>query len=100
MSLLLHMKSSQSKGPFIEIEGIIPTPKCVNIIIHFIIKYTTKQCFDNSIYLIHMFSVCIAKYILTNVWYNTYHPSSYGMISIDVLFPPLPVIAYKRTHTF
>ena len=48
----------------------IITPKRVNIIIHFIIRYSMKQYIDNNIDLLCIFSVCINKYILFNVGYN------------------------------
>ena len=59
-----------------------------------------KQCLDNNIDLINMFYICNKKYILENVWYNTFNPFSYSIISIDVKLPTFPVLTNERTHTF
>ena len=58
------------KGTIIVDKGLIPTQKYVKSIIHFIIRYSMKFFIDINIELLHIFSVCINKYIFSNVWYN------------------------------
>ena len=59
------------KGNILVIGGSVLTPTLFKIIIHLIIWYDMKQCFDKNVDLIHMFSIWILRYIFTNVWYKT-----------------------------
>ena len=80
------------KGAIVLVKVSILAPKRFNYIIYFIIRYVMKQCLYNNIYMLHMFFVFIKNYIFANVWYNTYHPYSYIIISIDLFLPLFTVM--------